>query len=241
MPPREDLEVAGLRVDPEDCAGKLVDLAAVIDPGRVEDAVPAVKPAVGAPGQRVGQLVGVEPAEAGDDDLAGVGPAVAVGVLEEEDVGRVGHPDPPAPDCDSRWDVQAVGEDGELVGPAVAVGVFEDLDPVAARPCGLAGVLQALGDPGPPPLVEGHRHRVDDLGLARHQLDPEPGRDHHLRQRLGRAQGRPRRPVLGVGDRIIGRRRSRCDPGQAGDHEPGQGEPRSRREASAHRRVSDRW
>ena len=36
----------------------------------VEDAVPAVEPAVGAPGERIGQLVGVVAAEAGDDDLA---------------------------------------------------------------------------------------------------------------------------------------------------------------------------
>ena len=62
-----------------------------------------------------------------------VGLAVAVGVLEEEDVGRVGDPDAAVADGDARGDVQPLGEDGELVGLAVAVGVFEDLDAVRAR------------------------------------------------------------------------------------------------------------
>ena len=62
-----------------------------------------------------------------------VGLAVAVGVVQEEDVGRVRDPDAAVADGDARGDVQALGEDGELVGLAVAVGVFEDLDAVPAR------------------------------------------------------------------------------------------------------------
>ena len=203
----EDLEVAGLRVDPEDGAGEFVDLAAMLDPGRVEDAVPAVEPAVRPPGQRVRQLVGVEPAEAGDDDLGLVRLAVAVGVLQEEDIGRVGDPDPAGADGDPRGDVQAFGEDRELVGPAVAVGVLQDLDPVPAGPGRPPGVFQALGHPDPPTLVEGHRDRVDDLRLARDQLDPEPGRHGHPRDRLRRRERRARRPVLGMRDRpgLLGR------------------------------------
>ena len=54
-------------------------------------------------------------AEAGDDDFSLVGLAVAVGVLEEEDVGRVGDPDAAVADGDAGGDVQAVGEDGDLV------------------------------------------------------------------------------------------------------------------------------
>ena len=38
-------------MDAEDGAGEVVRLAAVLDVARVEDAVPAVEPAVGAPGQ----------------------------------------------------------------------------------------------------------------------------------------------------------------------------------------------
>ena len=111
------------------------------------------------------------PAEPGDDDLAGVGLAVAVGVAEEEDVGRIGDPDAAVADGDPRGDVQPVGEDGELVGLAVAVGVFEDLDAVAARARLAARVFEALGDPDPPALVERHRDGVDDVGLAGDDLD----------------------------------------------------------------------
>ena len=73
-------------------------------------------------------------AEAGDDDLALVGLVVAVGVLQEEDVGRVGDPDAAVADGDAAGNVQPLGEDRRLVDTPVAVGVFEDLDPIAADP-----------------------------------------------------------------------------------------------------------
>ena len=53
-----------------------------------------------------------------------------------------------------------------------------------------AGILEALGDPDPAPLVERHRHRVDDVRLAGDDLDPEPRRHGHRLDRLG---GRSRR------------------------------------------------
>ena len=143
----------------------------MLDVGRVEDAVEAVEPAVGSPGERVGQLVRVVAAEAGDDDLALVGLAVAVGVLQEENVGRVGDPHAAVADGDARGNVQSVGEDGELVDLAVAVGVFQDLDAVAARPGRVPRIFEALGDPDPAPLVERHGDRIDDVGLGRDQLD----------------------------------------------------------------------
>ena len=70
-----DLEDPGLGMDAEDRAGELVRLAVLRRHlAGVEHAVPAVEPAVGAPGQRVGQLVGVGAAEAGRDDLAACRP-----------------------------------------------------------------------------------------------------------------------------------------------------------------------
>ena len=140
-----------------------------------------------------------------------VGLAVAVGVLEEEDVGRVGDPDAAVADGDARGDVQPLGEDGELVGLAVAVGVFEDLDAVPARPGGLRGILEALGDPDPAPLVERHRDRVDDVRLAGDELDGEALGHRHLLDRLLRRERRPGRLVLGVGDDIVlGARRAKA-------------------------------
>ena len=128
-----DLEDPGPGMDAEDRAGELVGLAILRgDLAGVEYAVPAVEPAVGAPGERVGQLVGVGAAEAGRDDFPRVGLAVAVAVLEEEEIGRVGDPDTAVADGDPRGDVQPVGKDRELIGLAVAVGVLDDLDPVAA-------------------------------------------------------------------------------------------------------------
>ena len=104
-----DFEDAGRGVNPEDRTRECVRLAILRDDlRRVEHAVPAVEPAVGAPGQGIGQLVGVVAAEAGRDDFAKVSLAVAVSVLEKEDVGRIGDPDASVADGDSRWDVEAV-------------------------------------------------------------------------------------------------------------------------------------
>src|SRR5207248_11490686 len=131
----------------EQGTGEVVVLALVLDVRMVEDAVEAVQPAIGAPGQRVGQLVRVVAAEAGDDDL-GLADRLAVGAdLVEEDVRRVGDPDAAVADRDARGDVQSLGEDGDLVDLAVAVGVFEDLDAVASGAGGATRILEALGDP----------------------------------------------------------------------------------------------
>ena len=95
-------------------------LPLLLDVAVVEDAVEAVEPAVGPPGQRVGQFVRVVAAEAGDDDLRLAG-RLAVGAdLVEEDVGRVGDPDAAVADGDAGGDVQPLGEDGDLVDLAVA-------------------------------------------------------------------------------------------------------------------------
>ena len=104
-----------------------------------------------------------------------VGLAVAVGVLQEEDVRRVGDPDAAVADGDAGGDVQPLGEDRELVGLAVAVGVFENLDAVAARARLAARIFEAFGDPDPAALVEGHGHRIDDVRLAATSSTVNPG------------------------------------------------------------------
>ncbi len=91
-----------------------------------------------------------------------------------------------------------VGEDRELVGPAVAVGVFEHLHAIAALSGRMARILEALGDPDAPALVEGHRHGVHDVGLARDNLNLKTGWHGHRPRRLGRGRaarwaGRPGR------------------------------------------------
>ena len=200
---RKEFEVARPGMDPEERGGEVEGLAAMLHDRAVEDAVEPVEPAVRPPGERIRQLVRVVASETGQHDLPGVGLAVAVGVLEEEEVGRVDDPDAPPADRDPRGYVQTFGEDGELVHSAVAVGIFEDLDPVAARPRRLPRVFEALGHPDAALLVEGHRDGIDEIRLARDHLDREPGRHRH---RPRRVLGRPRvvgRPILVVGDRLF--------------------------------------
>ena len=67
-----------------------------------------------------------------------------------------------------------------------------------------AGIFEALGDPDPAALVEGHRDRVDDVGLGGDQLDLKAGRDGHRPDRLGRRSRRVRAPVLAVRNRLRG-------------------------------------
>ena len=112
-------------------------------------------------------VIGVDPAEAGQQRVALVGLVVAVGVLEDEQVGAVADEDAAAAvlavlavallDGDAHRDGEdLVGEDGDLVGLAVAVGVLEDLDLVglldAVEPLVAAAgeaVVEPLGDPDP--------------------------------------------------------------------------------------------
>ena len=116
---------------------------------------------------------------------------------------------------------EPVGKDGELVGAAVAVGVFEDFDPVLAWPWFVPRILQTFGDPDPAALVERHGHRIDDVGLAGHQLDAKALGHRHLGDRFGRRRCGPGGLVLCVGNRLVGGHRSnqhhRC--GKGGTHE----------------------
>ena len=68
---------------------------------------------------------------------------------------------------------------------------------------GLARVLDALGDPDPPAVVERHRDRVDDVRLAGDQLDREALGHGHLGLSFGRRIRLVRRGVLAVGDHVV--------------------------------------
>src|SRR5262249_31598368 len=146
-PLAEQLEVLGPGVDAEHGAGEGVLFAAALDVAVVKDAVKAVQPAVRAPGQGVGQLVGVGAAEAGDHHLRRAGRLAVGAFLVKEQVRGVGHPDAAVADRDAAGDVETLGEDGDLVVGAVAFGTFQDLDAVLAGAGGASGVLQAFGDP----------------------------------------------------------------------------------------------
>src|SRR5207253_2143316 len=101
-------------------------------------------------------------AEAGEHDLLFVSLAIAVGVLHEEDVRGIGHPNASTTDRDAGWNIQTLREDRELVGRAITVGIFENLHAIAAGTGGAARILETLGDPEAAPFVERHGHRIDD-------------------------------------------------------------------------------
>ena len=199
-------EFVGARMQAEH--GRVEDMLAplVRDVTLVEDAVESIQPAVGSPGERIGKLVGVGPAEPGDDHLAGVGPVIAVGVFQEENVGGVGHPDPAVTDGDGRGNVQPLGKHGHLVGGAIAVGVFEDFDAIASHTGGPAGVFEAFADPDAAPFIEAHRDWVDQVGFVGDQFDLEALRNPHVRQRFLGGEGWSGGFVLGRGDDRRGRR-----------------------------------
>ncbi len=150
--------------------------------------------------------MGVGATEAGDDDLAGVGPVVAVSVLQEENVGGIGDPDPAVTDGDGRGNVQPLGKHGHFVGSAIAIGVFEDFDAIASLTGGPAGVLEAFADPDAAPFVEAHRNRIDQIGLVGDEFDLKALRNPHVRQRFLGREGRSGGFVLGMGDDRRGRR-----------------------------------
>ena len=76
-------------------------------------------------------------------------------------------------------DVQAVGEGLDLAGAGRSAEVREDLHRVARlRPLrGGVGILDRIGDPEPPAVVEGEVERLLDLGLGGDELDLEARRD----------------------------------------------------------------
>ena len=190
----------------------MLDRAAAVAVGEVELAVEAQDHAVHA-------VVGVDPAEAGQERVPLVGLVVAVGVLEHEQVGAVADEDAAAAvlavlvvvllDGDAHRDGEdPVGEDGDLVGLAVAVGVLEDLDPVGLLdavepPVAAAGeaIVEPLGDPDPAAGVD-----VDVGRVAEHRLRRPEGR----LQALGRLE--PPGRLLGADLRRRGRRARQASP-----------------------------
>ncbi len=163
----------------------------------------------------------VSSAEPGDDDL-GLACRLAVGAdLVEENVRRIGDPDAAVADRDAGGNVQPLGEDRDPGNLAVGAD-FEHLDTIAPGPATGARILQALGDPHPAALVEGHGDGVDDIRLAGDQLNGEAFGDLHLFDGLGRRQRRSRDRVLAVRRPFAGRLPLRRH-GTDGNDKQGQG------------------
>src|SRR6185436_6391505 len=123
-PLHEDLQVQARRTEPPDArAAQPPRPARRLDMAVDVDRLVEVERAVGTPAERVDDVVRVLGAEAREEDAALVGLAVAVRVLEVDELGAVGDVAAAVARLDARRNVEALREDGRLVGLAVAVGV----------------------------------------------------------------------------------------------------------------------
>ncbi len=139
----------------------------------VRAAVGAVDPVVRAADEAVDPELGVSLCESGEDRPPRVRPSVAVSVLEVEDVRRGGDQQPGAEGERAGGEGKSLGEDPARLVASVAVAVLEATHPPRRR---AERVVGHLGDPEPPLLVPGNRHRIGDLRLAGGELDQETGR-----------------------------------------------------------------
>ena len=133
-------------------------------------------------------MVGVGGVEAADDPLLDVVAVVAIGVFEIEHVRPLGDDHALPPELKAGWVVEVIGKSLHAIGAAVAVGVFQNQQLVVHRLVGTpVRIGRPDGHPQPARGVEGHLHRVDQLGKHRfvgHQLHPHARVDGHLADRL---------------------------------------------------------
>ena len=134
--------------------------------------------------EAVGRVMRVGRVEAVQHPLLDVVVIVAVGVFEEQDVGPLRDEDAASPELEAGRVPQVAGKDGALVGPAVAVGVFENQELVVDRVFRLpVRIAVPARNPQAAPRVEGHLHRIGQLGellLGGEQVDLHPFVHGHL-------------------------------------------------------------
>ena len=189
----DDLELLRRRLEAEHAArAQAHDAVGRLDFAAGVDGLAHPEAAVRAPTERVEIVVRVLGAEAGEDDAAHVGLAVAVGVLQVQQLGALRDIHAAVAGREAGGDEHVLGEDGGFVGFARALGVFEDDDFVVR---GLAGfdlrIDLAAGDPEAALRVEVD---LDGLGEVR-VLSPERDFETFRHGELGRGL----RCVLGGG------------------------------------------
>ena len=135
------------------------------------------------------QLRGLARIETREHDAALIGNAVAIVILEINNIRRARDEDSAAPNRDAVGITQSGRELRALVEAPVAIGVLQQRDAPQARR-GLAvdriGIAAPLDDVEPAALVERHRHRRDDERLGGDELDARAGFDLETRERLFR-------------------------------------------------------
>src|SRR5690606_24764432 len=181
VPPRihhpagEHLEAARSRLHPPDAAA----VETPHPPGRLDiavrvDALVDVERAIGPPAERVDEMMGVGAAESAKDDSLLVRPAVAVRVLEIEQLVGIAHVEAAVADGDTGRHLEPLGEDDGRIGAAVAVAVLQHVDLVVGYLTRLRlRVCSRADDPEAPALVPRHPHGLPDHGLGGEEVDFE--------------------------------------------------------------------
>ena len=160
---------------------------------------------VQAPGETIEQLLNVEPlhplAKPGEHPLALIRHAIAVCVLEINNVRRRAHEHAALPADDRRRPRQSLGEYRALVEAPVAVRVFEQPDAPQLFVATLR-VVAHLDDEQPPIFIKRHRDGIDDERFGGGEFDAEAGFDLERGERLVRRRGRHTRKVVRSNDRF---------------------------------------
>ena len=188
------LELARLRTEAEVAAAEF-DLLARKRPNlAAEDAARTVEPIVESPPQAVHAGLSVVRFESGKQHLARLGLAVAVGVFEVDDVGRVANDGAFLPDEHVGGKLQAIAEGRRLVVAAVAVAIGQHLDAAVGSEfvVGVTIVVGHLGDPHPAVGTKVDRHRVGHQRFGGGDFDDETLLGHDGGQRcVKRRRSRP--------------------------------------------------
>ena len=170
-------------------------------------ALGAVNAVVQAPRQAVHEHLAVQPvaliAEPGEHDLPEIGDAVAVPILQIDEIRLEADVDAAVVGDHGRGIAQPVGEDAALVEAAVAVDILQQADPADALVEHQVGARLGLipahfDDVEAPVFVERHLDRIDDHGLVGDELEAEPFLDAERVEHLVGLDGRDVRHVPGI-------------------------------------------
>ena len=163
-------------------AGVEINLVSItsLDVGIVVVAVRGVEPSVEAPAEaRLVAVCVARGVEGAVEDFALVRLPIPVRVLQEPDVRNAPGDAAILVGINADGDVQSLGKRADAIRASIAVGVLENLDGVARRAIGRRGVRIFLrdGDPQAPLRVEGHVHRLEDVGFGGEELGGKSGRE----------------------------------------------------------------
>ena len=127
---------------------------------------------LGTEAEGMNEMVGVLGAESAQHNLPQIGPTIAVGVLEEENLRRVRHVGPSIAGDHRRGDVESPGEAGGLVRGAIPVGILQDQHLIIfLLPRSDHGVHRAAHQPETPRRIPVHLDRLGNHRIGGEEVD----------------------------------------------------------------------